>query len=151
GAPAQAGAAMPGLSRATAGRPLECRSIVVPRARAQAQRFAELLEAAGARVVQAPTIVIEPPASWEPLDTALAALESFTWVIFTSVNGVAMVDRRLVARGMPWAAIARKRVAAIGPATADALAEHGVRVEAGPAEQRAEGLAERLRAVVGPA
>ena len=102
------------MNRATAERPLEGRTIVVTRARAQAQRFAELLEAAGARVLQAPTIVIEPPASWEPLDTALAALESFTWVIFTSVNGVAMVDRRLVARGMPWAAIARKRVAAIG-------------------------------------
>ncbi len=140
------------VSRATAEpQPLKGRTIVVTRARAQAQRFVQLLEAAGARVLQAPTIVIEPPASWEPLDTALAALDSFTWLIFTSVNGVAMVDRRLVARGIPWAAIARKRVAAIGPATADALAEHGVRVEAVPAEYRAEGLVERLRAVLGPA
>ena len=140
------------VSRATAEpQPLKGRTIVVTRARAQAQRFVQLLEAAGARVLRAPTIVIEPPASWEPLDTALAALDSFTWLIFTSVNGVAMVDRRLVARGIPWAAIARKRVAAIGPATADALAEHGVRVEAVPAEYRAEGLVERLRAVLGPA
>ena len=29
-----------------------------------------------------------------------AALDTFTWVIFTSVNGVAMVDRRLAARGL---------------------------------------------------
>jgi len=64
------------VGRGPAERPLEGRTIVVTRARAQAQRFAELLEAAGARVLQAPTIVIEPPASWEPLDTALAALES---------------------------------------------------------------------------
>ena len=64
-------------------RPLEGRTIVVTRARAQAQRFVDLLEAAGARVLQAPTIVIDPPASWEPLDTALGALESFAWVIFT--------------------------------------------------------------------
>jgi uroporphyrinogen III methyltransferase/synthase len=140
------------VSRATAEpQPLKGRTIVVTRARAQAQRFVQLLEAAGARVLQAPTIVIEPPASWEPLDTALAALDSFTWLIFTSVNGVAMVDRRLVARGVPWAAIARKRVAAIGPATADALGEHGVRVEALPSEYRAEGLVERLRTVLGPA
>src|SRR5262249_61609767 len=102
------------------------------------------------RVLQAPTIVIEPPASWEPLDTALAALESFAWVIFTSVNGVAMVDRRLAARSTPWTAIARKRVAAIGPATADALAEHGVRPEIVPSEYRAEALVDRLRAVVAP-
>jgi uroporphyrinogen III methyltransferase/synthase len=131
-------------------RPLEGRTIVITRARAQAQRFAQLLEAAGARVLQAPTIVIEPPASWELLDAALGALDSFTWVVFTSVNGVAMVDRRLSARGLAWAAIARKRVAAIGPATAEALAEHGVRVELVPAEYRAEALVEGLRRVVGP-
>jgi len=131
-------------------RPLEGRTIVITRARAQAQRFAQLLEAAGARVLQAPTIVIEPPGSWELLDTALGALESFTWVVFTSVNGVAMVDRRLSARGLAWTAIARKRVAAIGPATAEALAEHGVRVELVPTEYRAEGLVEGLRRVLGP-
>jgi uroporphyrinogen III methyltransferase/synthase len=139
------------VSRAIEERPLEGRTIVITRARAQAQRFAQLLEAAGARVLQAPTIVIEPPASWELLDTALGALDSFTWVVFTSVNGVAMVDRRLSARGLAWAAITRKRVAAIGPATAEALAEHGVRVELVPTEYRAEVLVEALRRLVGPA
>lgn len=139
------------VSRAIDERPLEGRTIVITRARAQAQRFAQLLEAAGARVLQAPTIVIEPPASWDLLDAALGALDSFTWVVFTSVNGVAMVDRRLSARGLAWAAIARKRVAAIGPATAEALAEHGVRVELVPAEYRAEALVEALRRFVGPA
>jgi uroporphyrinogen III methyltransferase/synthase len=138
------------VTRTVDERPLEGRTIVITRARTQAQRFAQLLEAAGARVLQAPTIVIEPPASWELLDTALGALESFTWVVFTSVNGVAMVDRRLSTRGLAWTAIARKRVAAIGPATAEALAEHGVRVELVPTEYRAEALVEGLRRVVGP-
>jgi uroporphyrinogen III methyltransferase/synthase len=138
------------VTRTVDERPLEGRTIVITRARTQAQRFAQLLEAAGARVLQAPTIVIEPPASWDLLDAALGALESFTWVVFTSVNGVAMVDRRLSARGLAWAAIARKRVAAIGPATAEALAEHGVRVELVPTEYRAEALVEGLRRVVGP-
>jgi uroporphyrinogen III methyltransferase/synthase len=72
-------------------------------------------------------------------------------VIFTSVNGVAMVDRRLPARGLAWAALAGRRVAAIGPATADALAEHGVRPDLVPGEYRAEGLLERLRGVITPA
>ena len=135
--------------RATDTRPLAGRTIVVTRAAAQAQRFVDLLEAAGARVIHAPAIVIEPPASWEPLDAALAALDGFTWVVFTSVNGVAMVDRRLGARGLAWPAVARKRVAAIGPATADALAEHGVRVEVVPDEYRAETLVERLRPRLG--
>ena len=132
-------------------RPLDGRTIVVTRAAAQAQRFTQLLEAAGARVLEAPAIVIAPPPSWEPLDAALEVLETFTWVIFTSVNGVAMVDRRLPARGLTWAALGGRRVAAIGPATADALAEHGVRPDLVPSEYRAEGLLERLRGAITPA
>ena len=137
--------------RADAARPLDGRTIVVTRAAAQAQRFTQLLEAAGARVLEAPAITITPPASWEPLDAALDVLDTFTWVIFTSVNGVAMVDRRLAGRGLAWSALAGRRVAAIGPATADALGEHGIRADLVPHEYRAEGLLERLRAVITPA
>ena len=66
GGGAQAGAAMARIIRERIDRPLEGRTIVVTRARVQAHRFVQLLEAAGARVLQAPTIVIEPPASWVP-------------------------------------------------------------------------------------
>lgn len=137
------------VTRVEKTRPLERRTIVVTRAAPQAQKFVQLLEEAGARVLQAPTIAIEPPPSWEPLDAALDAVDTFTWMIFTSVNGVVMVDRRLSARGLGWAAVARRRVAAIGPATAEALAEHGVRVEAVPDEYRAEALVARLRPAIG--
>jgi uroporphyrinogen III methyltransferase/synthase len=136
---------------AAASRPLSGRTVVVTRAAAQAQRFTELLQASGARVIEAPAIVIAPPASWEPLDAALTALETFTWVVFTSTNGVAMVDRRLGTLGLGWPALSARRVAAIGPATADALREHGVRVDIVPAEYRAEGLVSRLRPLLSPA
>jgi uroporphyrinogen III methyltransferase/synthase len=136
---------MPRTTQPTEMRPLQGRTIVITRAATQAQRFVELLEAEGARVLAAPTIAIEPPPSWEPLDAALDTIDSFAWVIFTSVNGVAMVDRRLTARRHAWAALGRRRVAAIGPATAEALAEHGVRADVVPGEYRAEGLIARLR------
>ena len=135
---------------AAASRPLSGRTVVVTRAAAQAQRFTELLQASGARVIEAPAIVIAPPASWEPLDAALTALETFTWVVFTSTNGVSMVDRRLGTLGLGWPALSGRRVAAIGPATADALREHGVRVDIVPAEYRAEGLVSRLRPLLSP-
>jgi uroporphyrinogen III methyltransferase/synthase len=134
----------------TGGRPLGGRTIVITRAAEQAAPLVALLEAAGAEVLAVPTIAIEPPPSWDPLDQALDGLGGFAWVIFTSVNGVAMVDRRLPARGRAWSDVGRARVAAIGPATAEALAAHGVHPEVVPGEYRAEGLIERLRGLVAP-
>lgn len=130
--------------------PLEGRTLVVTRAAAQARSFVNLLRADGARVIEAPSIAIEPPTSWEPLDTALNDLGRYTWVVFTSVNGVAMVDRRLRERGQSWRALAAKQIAAIGPATAEALAQHGARSAALPDEFRAERLVARLRPYLRP-
>ena len=83
----------------TSALPLAGRVILVTRAREQADRFAALLEEAGARVLLVPTIVIEPPDSWAPLDEALARSREYRWAIFTSVNGVEMVRRRLEQAG----------------------------------------------------
>ena len=131
-------------------RPLDGRTIVVTRAAAQARRFVDLLQAGGARVIEMPTIVIEPPSSWEPFDTAVDEIDTFAWAIFTSVNGVTMADRRLGNRRIPWSSFGRLRLAAIGPATAEALVEHGVRVEVVPREYRAEGLVRALARLVRP-
>lgn len=131
-------------------RPLAGRRIVITRAREQASRFRRLLEAAGAEVIEMPAIRIAPPESWDPLDAAIARLETFDWVIFTSVNGVESVRRRAALTGERAVVetLRRRRVAAIGPATASALEEWGVSPEVVPDEYRAEGLVERLRGVI---
>jgi uroporphyrinogen III methyltransferase/synthase len=129
-------------------RPLAGRVILVTRAREQAERFAALLEQAGARVLLAPTIIIEPPDSWAPLDEALARSREYQWAIFTSVNGAEMVRRRLEHLGRGCEALASCRIAAIGPATAEVLRTWGLPAEVVPAEYVAEGLAERLRPLI---
>ena len=126
-------------------RPLAGRRIVITRAASQAPVFVRLLSEAGAEVIEAPTIAIEPPERWDPLDAAIADLAVTTGVVFTSVNGVAMFDARLRHAARSWTDLAGKRLAAIGPATAAALAAHGVVAEVVPAEFRAEGLVEALR------
>jgi uroporphyrinogen III methyltransferase / synthase len=134
--------------RATGAPPLRGRVVVVTRAREQAGRFRTLLETAGARVLTLPTIAIEAPESWERLDHALGSLDGYRWVIFTSVNGVEMVRRRLDAGGRDARALGALRVAAIGPATAEALARLGVTPEVVPDEYVAEGLVACLRPLV---
>jgi uroporphyrinogen III methyltransferase/synthase len=121
-------------------KPLFGKTVVVTRAREQASAFARLLEAAGAEVLEAPAIALEPPASWVPLDEALARLDTYAWVLFTSANGVRAFAERLGARGLDWRALGPCRLAAIGPATAEALAVYGMRADRVAEEFTAEGL-----------
>ena len=138
------------MSAVAAARPLAGKVVVVTRPRAQAQAFAGLLEAAGARVLLVPTISIEPPTSWEPLDRALERLDDYRWAVFTSVNGVEMTRRRLEGKGRGADALRGCRLAAIGPATAEALHAMGLETEVVPEEYVAEALAERLCALIRP-
>src|SRR5207302_5163971 len=101
--------------------PLRGRRIVVTRAREQAGELVRALEERGAEVVLAPTIRIEPLADLEPLRRALARLADYRWTVFTSQNTVQVVLERLSAWGHSPSVFVQTRVAAIGPATADAL------------------------------
>jgi uroporphyrinogen III methyltransferase/synthase len=149
--PGDAGEAASGRQlRVAAERPLTGRVILVTRAREQAAAFAALLEEAGGTVMLVPTIAIEPPASWQALDAALARAEEYRWAVFTSVNGVEMVRRRLAMSGRGSDALRSCRIAAIGPATAGALRVWGLRADVVPEEYVAEGLVDRLRAEIAP-
>ena len=140
------------MSAVAASRPLAGRVIVVTRARAQAEGLRARLEEAGATVLAVPTIVIESPADWAPLDRALGALAGFDWVVFTSVNGVEMTAARMAALGVPIQRLLDRRLAAIGPATAAALRAAGAGPEVVvPAECVAESLAARLAPALAPA
>ena len=76
-------------------KPLFGKKIVVTRSREQASDFAELLEAYGADVVQFPTIDVVPPKTWKGLDSAIKRINTFNWIVFTSVNGVKYFVERL--------------------------------------------------------
>lgn len=111
-------------------RPLFGRRIVVTRARAQTSELCQRLEALGAEALEMPTIRVEPPADWGPLDQAIAQLHTFQWILFTSVNGVDSFFARLLAAGKDARAL--PLVAAIGPATAERLRTHGIQPDCQP-------------------
>ncbi len=121
------------------------RRIVITRRREQARELRQALRRRGATVIELPTIALAPPRSWKPLDAALARLDSYHWVIFTSVNGVENFFARLRQLGGTPASLRPARLAAIGPATARALRRYGLRADIVPEEFRAEGLVAALR------
>ena len=125
-------------------RPLWGKTVLVTRSRDQASRLVELLNAAGARCLEVPTIEIVPPADFAPLDAALQHLGRYEWVIFTSANGVRAFMDRLFHMGLDVRALGRARLAVIGPATAQALREYSLVAEVVPDTFQAEGLLEVL-------
>ena len=123
--------------------PLAGVRVVVTRAKAQAAEMVARLEGLGAEAIVVPTIAIAPPEDPGPLDAACNRIGTFDWVVFTSVNAVTRVVHRLAARGIRD--LQGTRLCAVGAATAEALAGHGLRVDLVPDEYRAEGVIRALR------
>lgn len=129
--------------------PLWGRRVIVTRARDQASALIERLRALGAQPIEYPVIAFAPPEDWAPLDAALRRLETYDWVIFTSANGVRFTLERMAALGIAPAALARCRLGAIGPATAAALAQAGLRADFVPSAFVAEAVVAEIDDVRG--
>ena len=125
--------------------PLDGVRVVVTRAKAQAAEMVARLESLGAEAIEAPAIAIAPPEDPGPLDAACDRIGTFDWVVFTSVNAVARVVRRLAEDPGGIRGPGGVRLCAVGAATAEALAGHGLRVDLVPDEYRAEGVIRALR------
>ncbi len=129
---------------------LRGKRIVVTRAPEQANELIGALEALGASVLSLPTVSFAPPENPSGFDAALQGLADFDWILFTSQNAVRFFCRRWTETGRDRAALdsARGRVAAVGPATARAIAGEGLRVDYVAQTQTGESLAEELRGSV---
>jgi uroporphyrinogen III methyltransferase/synthase len=125
-------------------RPLLGQCIVVTRPRHQAERLQRDLEERGAEVRQLPGIEIHDPPDWRPVDDKLDRLGEYDWLVFTSGNGVDAFLRRLEARGQDLRSLGRVKLAAIGPATAEALRSWHLRADVVPPRFDSETLAATL-------
>ena len=126
-------------------RPLFGVHVLVTRPRHQAGDLVQALEELGARTSLLPAVEVRPPADWSAVDRAIADLSRYQWLVFTSVNGVSFFLQRLRERGRDLRALGSLRLAAIGPATAEALRNYHLEPDLVPDEYRSENLAAALR------
>jgi len=164
------------MSKATksAGKPLQGVRVLVGRARHQAGALSAELRKLGAQVQEIPFIEIRKPSSFQPLDSALKNLNTYDWLILTSVNGVEAMWARLEKQRLTFAELKSKRnragheftraprgakknpalaaggirIAAIGPATRKAIEQRGATVDVVPKEYVAESVVRSLKAKV---
>lgn len=121
-------------------KPLSEITIVITRARAQAEAFASKLESYGAKVLSCPTIEIVPPDNYEQLDEAIDNLYGYDWIIFTSVNGVEHFLERFESSGHDTTELYDLRVCAVGEATSVRLRDSDIHVDVVPRTYTAEGV-----------
>ena len=129
--------------------PLTGKTVVITRARAQAEEFVSELERYGADVVVCPTIEVKALDNYARLDEAIEHLYGYDWLIFTSVNGVDHFFERLRQQQRDAHELDDIKVCAIGDATAESLHKLHVHVDVVPAEFKAEGVYAALAAFVG--
>jgi uroporphyrinogen III methyltransferase/synthase len=124
--------------------PLFGKRVLVPRAVDQSGGLATLLGEAGADTLEVPAIRIAPPADLTAVRTALAALPETDLVVFASTNAVEWFFRYAAEAKLDARCLGRARVCAVGPATAEALAEHGIVADIVPSTYRAEAAARAI-------
>ncbi|MCH7751401.1 MAG: uroporphyrinogen-III C-methyltransferase [Planctomycetes bacterium] len=122
------------------------RTVLVTRPERQSTDMIMLLGELGAAALMQPAIVIDPPADWSAVDAAIGALSTYDWLVFSSANGVHFFLERIMETGGDLRLLGGCQLAAIGPATAEALADYRLRADLLPDEYRAEALAEGLAA-----
>ena len=128
-------------------RPLHGAVVAVTRARAQASGLAGRLRELGAEVAETPAIRIEPRPADGELREAIAQVTDYAVICFTSPNGVHLFFDALSHFDRDARSLAGATVAAIGPGTAAALLEHGIRADVVPERFVAEALVEALAGV----
>lgn len=106
----------------------------------------EPLEELGAELIEFRTIEIVPPDDWTELDRAIEKIDSYDWMIFTSVNGVKFFFQRLMDRDRDIRDLKGVRICAVGSKTESAIKKYGIKVDLVPKTFNAEGLIEAFTA-----
>ncbi len=122
------------------------RPTLLTRPRKDAAELARLLRAAGYQPVLFPTIEIRPVEDNPALQQALANLEQYDWVVFTSAHAVAALPPfpTLPPSPLGGGVGGEGRIAAIGPKTAAALRARGIEPDVIPQPHTAEALVQAL-------
>jgi uroporphyrinogen III methyltransferase/synthase len=126
-------------------KPLLGKNIIVTRSRSQASELIKILQQKGACCIQFPTIDIAPLKDYSELYQAIDKINSYDWIIFTSVNGVKFFFKKLFEMGYDCRCLASSKICAIGPATEKKLREYSIIADVVPERYVAEAIVESLK------
>jgi uroporphyrinogen III methyltransferase/synthase len=125
-------------------KPLTGMRVLITRPENDAASLSNKLRALGASTLELATIAIVPPEKTDDLDRAVRGITGYDWIVFTSANGVRFFHERAKMLNVSFDKLNQVKVAAIGPATADALEGYGRKPDYVPEEYLSEKIADGL-------
>lgn len=126
-------------------KPLFGKRVLITRSRNQASVLAEKIESLGGEPYEFPTIEIADPDDFNPLDRAIAEIDSYDWLVLTSVNGVQSFMNRMQVQRTDIRRLSQAKIVAIGPKTREEIEKYGIFCEFMPEEFVAEAILEVFR------
>jgi len=112
-----------------AAKTLAGKRVVVTRAAEQSESLVAALRELGALPICLPLVAFAPPNDPAAMDEAIRQLGKFDWVFLTSQNALRALQQRCAHLNLSLArALVGVQIAAVGPATAEASQEAGLRV-----------------------
>ena len=103
-----------------------------------------MLTERGAQVIDLPALEICEPKSWEAMDSAIATLHTFDWLILTSPNAVNYFCDRLLHNGKDLRALSSLKIAVVGQKTNGFLKQRGLAADFVPTDFIADSLTEQF-------
>ncbi len=120
--------------------PLSGKKVIVTRPADRQAKLSHILRDRGAEVVEFPVIATVP------LKNSLPSLDDAGWIAFTSASGIEYFFDALARENRDIREIADAKIAAIGPATAECLRTHGLKIDLIPQNFNGAALARELAA-----
>ena len=121
--------------------PLNGKNIIITRSQDKISEVQNKFNEQGARILDFPTLIINYPDNLEPLDSALANINSFHWIIFSSSNGIKFLQKRLAEKNSSLNQfISNIKIAVVGEKTLKTLNELGIKANFVPPDFIAESL-----------
>ena len=124
------------------------KNIVVTRSRVQSSTLVEKIEEFGGNAIEIPTIEIRKIEPNDMLEDAINHIKEYSYIIFTSANGVNIFFEKLFDMGYDSRILHNSRIVAVGKGTAKELNRYGIKADIVPKKFVGEGIFEELKDII---
>lgn len=128
---------------------LQNKRIIITRPEPENKILQKKLEQYGAKIYMLPTIKIVKNILDKKSQDVIKNIEAFDWIIFTSVKGVDYFMQAVRKLNIDIEILANKKIAVVGPKTAEKIQEYNLRIDFMPTIYTTEQLGKELQEISG--